>query len=219
MTRRALNLSLAGLAALSVMPSCSAKASARRRLLQYKVIHSVYGDIGTYTNNIDEQDDIIIIRTVVRLSVSFLGIVLYRESADRIEHWADDRLLAFHGETTTNGNASLVTGEARGDAFVITSPQGTIVAPASVRPSNPWSKGFLRSDTMMLSDTGMIQHVRISQPTSVTIIINRGSMHAQEYRIDATPSYKVWLDERDIPVMFATYDDSGLVTFTLSRRA
>jgi len=172
MTRRALTFSLGGLAALSVMPSCSAKASPTRRLLQYEGTHSVYGGIGTYTNHIDEQDKLIIIRTVVRLSVSFLGIVLYRESADRIEQWADDRLLVFLGETTINGNASLVKGEARGDVFIITSPQGTIVAPASVRPSNPSSNHFLRSDTMMLSDSGMIQHVRISQPTSVTIILH-----------------------------------------------
>ena len=84
MTRRALNIWLTNLLALSTIPDCSARVSDTRTLPQYKVIHSVYGDIGTYANSIYGQGDIITIRTDVRLLVSLLGIILYRESADRI---------------------------------------------------------------------------------------------------------------------------------------
>jgi hypothetical protein len=44
-------------------------------------------------------------------------------------------------------------------------------------------------------------------------------LRTQEYDISATPSYKVWLDERDVPVMFTVDDDSGLITFTLAEQS
>ena len=214
-TRRAMNIWLAGLTASGLIPSYGANASTKR-LLAYKAAHSLYGDIGTYSNDIEEDNETTVIRTLVRLSVRVLRIVLYRENADRIEIWREGRLQAFHGETITNGNSVLITGKAQDDSFIVTSPYGTAVAPARVTPSNPWSGAFLKSDTMMLSDSGIIQSVRVSQPTIVSIIVNRLPMRAREYRIDATPSYKVWVNEGDVPVMFAVYDESGLVTFTLS---
>ncbi len=213
-SRRALNVGLLGLAAGGAIPA-RAETTVLNDLLRYRVSHSIYGDIGTYANEVARQGDTVIVRTTVRLLVSLLGIALYRENADRTEHWSGDRLVTFHGVTTENGKTTNVFGEARADGFIITSPQGIVVAPANVRPSNPWSAGFLNSDTMMLSDVGSVQHVVIGPPTITVLTINRSSVRTKEYRIVASPAYKVWLNERNVPVMFAVYDDSGLVTFTL----
>lgn len=213
LTRRVLARGLLGWAATTIASDCFALSL--RRVLKYRVNHSIYGNIGDYSNSIDRGSEETVVRTQIRLLVEVLGIVLHREEAERTERWRGDRLIAFHGVTTVNGEPSVIVGEARADGFVITTPRGVVVAPVDVRPSNPWSAEFLRADTMMLSDSGKLEHVRISQPKDAVILVNNGNILAREYEISADPSYKVWLDTRDIPVMFLVNDDSGTVTFTL----
>jgi len=213
LTRRELNRGFLAFAATTVSSDCFAELP--RRILKYKVTHSIYGSIGDYSNSIDRQNEDTIVRTQVRLVVEILGIVLHRETAERTERWRGERLIAFHGVTTVNGEASVLVGEARPDGFAITSQHGVVMAPEDVRPSNPWSSGFLNADTMMLSDSGKVERVRISQAKSVSVAINNVNIQAREYDISADPSYRVWLDASDIPVMFLVNDDSGVVTFTL----
>lgn len=217
-TRRGIGRWLAGLA-VTVTSSTGLAATPSHQSLRYGVTHSVYGSIGNYSNSIGREGEETVVETQLRLVVAFFGIVVHREEAQRSERWLDERLIAFHGVTTVNGTASTVSGEARAGGFVITSPSGVLIAPESVRPSNPWSAAFLSADTMMLSDTGQVEHVRISHAINESVIINKLSVQARAYNIAADPSYKVWLDAHDVPVMFAVFDDTGVVTFTLMDRA
>ncbi len=192
-------------------------ASATPRLLRYRVTHSSYGDIGTYSNSVAQSGDTTTVETEVHLKVSILGVVFHREDSQRTERWAGDRLVYFHGVTTKNNQAVEVQGEARGDGFVIKSPLGTFVAPASVRPANPWSAKFLGSDTMMRVDTGKIEQVHISPPQNTTMTIGGAALRVREYQIACKTPFKIWLDDNDVPVKFSIDDDTGVVTFTLIR--
>jgi hypothetical protein len=198
------------------MSASSSASAASNRLLQYRVTHSIYGEIGTYTNRIDQQDDNVVVHTEIHLRVSVLGIVLHREDAEHTENWRDDRLVAFHGITTVNGKAAEVRGDARGEDFEIISPQGVALAPASVRPSNPWSSRILHSGALMLTDSGIIEQVEVGPPKRMVMTIDGAAIATREYEISAVPAYKIWLDEHDIPVRFTVDDESGLITFTLS---
>jgi hypothetical protein len=213
LTRRSISRGILGLAA-STVPLISLAGPALR-ILKYHVVHSTYGSIGDYSNNIVSQNEETVVRTQLRLLVTLFGFVLHREDAHRTERWSGERLVAFHGTTTVNGEDSTVVGEAGSQGFVITSALGVVVAPENIRPSNPWSAGFLSADTMMLSDSGKVEHVRISRPKKVTVMIGNADIQAREYEISADPSYKVWLDASDVPVMFLVNDDSGTVIFTL----
>lgn len=185
-------------------------------VLHYRVIHSVYGDIGTYSNAIESSGDATIVQTRVHLKVSILGVVFHREDAERTERWQGKRLVYFHGVTTRNGVAAELEGEARGDGFIIASPHGTVVAPADIRPANPWSGDFRGSDTMMRVDTGAVETVRVSGGDRADVTINDVKVRARQYEIDGRTRYKIWLDEQDVPVKFSVDDDSGVVTFALA---
>src|SRR3954468_20015901 len=138
----------AGLLALS-SPALSAPASQR---LTYEVHHARYGNIGTYTNAVEKNGDTTTVTTEAHIRVSLAGIVLYRQDVSRQERWNGDRLVSFHGVTTVNGKPIEMTGAAQGDRFVMMSPEGEIVAPASVRIANPWSANVLRGDTILTPD-------------------------------------------------------------------
>jgi hypothetical protein len=197
-------------AAASALPAATEQ-------LRYRVSHSVFGDIGTYTNIVQTIGDSTTVRTTAHFLVKMLGVGLHREDAQRTERWEGSRLMSFFGITRKNDHTLEVKGEANGNDFVISSPLGTFTAPASVQPANPWSARCLKSTTMMRVDNGKIEHVRVSSGTDTTVAIDGAAIPARLYEIDGATRYKVWFDRQNIPVMFAVDDDSGKVTFTLER--
>jgi hypothetical protein len=205
-------------ALLVALPADEGAAVPAAQVLRYRVKHAIYGDIGTYSNTIEQTGDITTVLTEAHFKVSLLGIVVHREDAQRQERWRGDRLVSFHGVTTKNGQRLEVRGEAHGDSFVIASPRGTFTAPADIHPANPWSANFLGSDTMMRVDTGAVEPVRISGGAETSVTINGVRLRTRQYEIDGKTRYKIWLSEAEqVPVMFSVDDDSGEVTFTLAR--
>ena len=195
----------------------SADASADTRQLVYDVKHSVFGDIGTYTNVIESLGGTVTIKTAAHFLVKALGVGLHREDAQRVEQWQGNRLMFFHGITVKNGDTTEVSGKAEGNNFVIISPLGTITAPGSIKPANPWSSRSLDSTTMMRVDTGKVEQVRVSNGGETNVTVDGTTVPAKEYEISGSTHYKIWIDQHDIPVMFVVDDDSGQVTFTLKK--
>jgi hypothetical protein len=203
---------LGGLAAAG-----AAAAAGPPSQLVYRVTHAVFGDIGTYINTVEPDGTGTLVLTQVHFDVRMLGVRVHHEVAQRTERWQGDRLVAFDGVTDKGHGPVEIKGVARGNRFEITSPQGTIEAPATVHPANPWSANFLRSNVMMRVDTGRVETVRVSggEPTAVTVGFH--TVAARKYDIEGSTKYTVWLDRRGVPVKFVADDNSGEVTFTLDK--
>src|SRR5262249_40890295 len=181
----------------------------------YQVSHSVFGNIGTYTNTVEPTRDGTTVQTKAHFEVKMLGVRIHREDAERTERWQGNRLVSFRGVTDKGDGPAEGKGEARGNNFVITSSQGTVIAPASVHPADPWSDNFLRSSTMMRPDSGKIEQVRIGGGQQTAVNLDGATVPAVKYEVDGSTKYTVWLDGRGVPVMFVADDDTGKVTFTL----
>src|SRR5487761_1819551 len=184
--------------------------------LTYDVSHSMFGHIGTYTNTILPTTGGTTVETRTHFLVKLLGLRVYQEQAQRTEEWQGNRLVAFQSVTDKNGKQPLVVkGVARGNAFVITSPDGTIKAPANVRPANPWSAVFLGSHTMMRPRPGALDRVHVIPRGPATVMVNGQPVPTQSYEVDGDQKYIVYLDGRGVPVKFIIDDSSGKVTFKL----
>jgi hypothetical protein len=118
--------------------------------------------------------------------------------------------------TNKGSGATVLKGEARGNSFVISSPTGTITAPATVHPANPWSANFLNSNTMMRPDNGKLEKVNVSGGQQAVVTIDGKPLRARKYEVSGDGRYTVWLDEKGVPVEFIADDDGGKVTFTLT---
>jgi len=211
------SLGLALLMLVSVSGGAARAMAESPRQLIYDVKHSVFGEIGTYSNLIEASGSVITIKTAAHFLVKALGVGLHREDADRVEQWQGDRLMSFHGVTVKNGETTEVNGQASGGNFVITSPLGTITAPGSVKPANPWSTRSLASTEMMRVDNGKVENVKISGGGETNVNVDGASTTAKEYDIKGSTNYKIWFDKAGTPVMFVVDDDSGQVTFTLKK--
>ena len=185
----------------------------------YTVHHSRFGRIGTYSNTILHDGDETSVKTEIRLAVSFLGIVVYRQEGSRQERWAGDRLVYFHGVTSTNGKSVELNGTAEGDRFVLMTPQGATVAPANVRIANPWSPGILGGNSIFTPDRGRLDEVRVSGGQFASVDVEGRQIHARKYEVyllDGHKKYEVDLDEHGTPVQFVVFRQEGAVTFSLA---
>ncbi len=200
---------LAGLAPLS--------QAATPMQLTYRVTHSTFGNIGTYINTIEPSaGGATTVQTRAHFEVKMLGVTLHREDAQRTERWQGNRLISFNGVTTKGNDATVLRGEARGNNFVISSPTGTITAPATVHPANPWSANFLNSNTMMRPDNGKLERVNVSGGQEAVVTIDGKPLRARKYEVSGDGRYTVWLNAQGVPVEFVADDDGGKVTFTLT---
>lgn len=187
------------------------------RQLVYNVKHSIFGNIGTYSNLIESSGAVVTVKTTAHFLVTALGVGLHREDAQRVEQFQGNRLMFFHGVTVKNGETTEVKGQANGNNFVIDTPSGQITAPASVKPANPWSTKSIESSEMMRVDTGKVEKVTVSDAGQTNVNIDGSSTLVHEYDISGGTKYKVYIDNHDTPVMFVVDDDSGQVTFTLKK--
>lgn len=208
-----------GIVFLALLTALAPSTVAAQEMLRYKVVHAIYGEMGTYSNAIVRDGETVTVKNKVHLLVRVLGIVLHREDADRTEHWQARELTSFDGVTTVNGATTAITGRQSADGFLVNTAEGTVTAPRSVQPTNPWSARFLETDMLMRTDTGQVEHARIGPETRETITIDGRSFEAHRYDIFADPAYVVWLDRDNRPLKFLTKDPSGDVVFTLDLSA
>jgi uncharacterized protein DUF6134 len=195
-----------------------AAAAGAQQQLTYKVTHSLFGEVGTYTNTIEPAGNDVKVETAAHLKVTVLGATLYSEDAQRTEVWQGNRLVAFHGRTSKDNNPPIeVNGTARDGHFVIYAPSGIETAPASIHPANPWSANFIGTQAMMRPDTGKVEQVHVLGGYQSTVTIDGVDVPARKYNIVGSTRYSVWLDEHNLPIQFRADDDSGRVTFTLTR--
>jgi hypothetical protein len=181
---------------LAAVPAC-----ASTQVLQYNVVHPWLGKIGTYVNTIVRRGEDVTVTSSLRVVASLLGIVVHRQYADRVEVWHDGRLVSFDGVTTINGKPLPVRGRASDGHFVVTSPDGTVAAPADVYPNNPWSCDFIRGTSVFAVNTGTVEPAQVTGGYSVYIELGQQQVVAREYRIESKRTHaRVWLSPSCVPL-------------------
>ena len=108
-----LAMTIAGLLG-GLLIASPAKAEGSAQFI-YHVSHSVFGDIGTYTNPVEPTRDGVTVKTQAHFEVKMLGVRMHREDAERTERWQGNRLVAFRGVTDKGDGPVEVKGEAHGN--------------------------------------------------------------------------------------------------------
>jgi hypothetical protein len=187
--------------------------------LVYKVNHSRYGNLGTFTNTIAKAGDKTTVTSDAHYRVAVLGVTFYRQDVSRVETWSGERLVNFHGVTSDNGKDIELTGWAEGDHFIMKTPEGTVTAPANIRLANPWSRTSVEGGDMLTPDRGRLEHVTLTDMDDADIRIGSRMVHTKHFAVvrgGGPRKYEIWLDETDTPVQFALVTPANTITFTLT---
>ena len=70
---------------------------------------------------------------------------------------------------------------------------------------------------MMRPDSGKIEQVRIGGGQETAVKVEGATIPTVKYEVDGSAKYTVWIDGRGVPVMFSVDEDTGKVTFTLTK--
>jgi len=195
---------------------CSAApCAAAEESYTYSVRHPVYGEIGTLVYGIERSATTKRITSELRVAVSVLGVVVYRYDADSVEVWRGDRLVRLQNRINKNGRRIEVSGEARGDQFMIASEAGVLAASPDVTPPDPWQLKGVGLSNIISTSTGQVLHVQISGGESVIVPIAGTRVLARHYSIDDEKHHEIWLDGHDVPVMFRSVEFGDAVDFIL----
>ncbi len=191
--------------------------AASRQTYTYQVEHPKYGNIGTYVDTVEQDGDSRRIDTKVRVAVRLLGIVVFRQEADRTEMWRGDRFMSFRSVTVTNGDKLEVTGEANDKGFIVTTPAGTAVGPVNLYPSSPWAAAMPKPIVMMSTKSGKLFAVKAANGGAPDVISLYGSeVQVRHFEFQTDKHQDVWMNPRGIPVRFRTEEDGTPVDFILN---
>jgi hypothetical protein len=183
----------------------------------YKIVHPTYGDIGIFTENITKSANDTQIDIRVRIAVKILGFTVYREEGDRHETFHGNRFVSLKSFTITNGTRIDVTGEARGNHFFITSSAGVDEAPATIFPSDPWMVRDRGVGTSVAIETGEILTTHITGGEPVLLSLQGVTVDTRHFTANGEDQhYEVWLNDRDVPVMFRSVEDDTPIDFILT---
>jgi hypothetical protein len=190
-------------------------ALAGSQVYTYSVMHPIYGEIGTFTDTIDRGPEGTRIDSRLRIAVKFLGIVVYRQEANTTEIILGNRLVSLQSATEKDGQHLEVHGEARGDRFVVTATAGSFIGPATIAPSDPWVLKHTGDATVVFTDTGRIVNLHVSGGDYDTVSLNGTQVSARHFVVTGDKRQEVWLDNREIPIMFRTVEDGTPIDFVL----
>ncbi|MDE3036881.1 MAG: sterol desaturase family protein [Pseudomonadota bacterium] len=215
--RRAMRLQWLTLLAILGILSTAAPVQARGQDFSYKVMHPVYGDIGTLTESIARGPGSTHIGIRVHIAVKILGITVYREEGDRTEIFHGNRFVSLRSSTVTNGTRLDVRGDARGNHFVVTSPSGVADAPVNVFPSDPWMVRNHGVGTSVAIETGEVLATRITGGEPALISLQGVTVATRHFVASSKDQrYDVWINDRDVPVMFRSLEDGTPIDFILT---
>ena len=183
----------------------------------YSVEHALYGNIGTFSDTVEQNGDTKRIDSKLRVAVRILGIVVHREEADRTEIWQGNQLISFHSITKVNGSAIEVNGEARPDGFAITTPSGTTVASGNVFPSSPWVAHLSDGPALMMSTkTGKLLPVTALGGEQTRIAVHGTDVAVHHYEFITDKRQDVWMNAEGVPVRFRTEQSGKPIDFVLA---
>jgi hypothetical protein len=203
----------------ALLAPCAAFAAPQT--YDYVITHSRYGKIGTYDRTIDESGGVTHAQSHLRIAVKMLGMVVHRENAEQSETWRGKRLVAFHSVTTSNGKPMTVSGEARANSFVVTSPAGTATAPADVAATDPWGFSRMGPAEVVSLKSGKIEPVNVTGGEADAVMMQGVRQPARHFHVSTSTQpnkWEVWLDPEGVPIKFRSLERGDAVDFTLTSR-
>ena len=91
--------------------------------------------------------------------------------------------------------------------------------PSKTSPSDPWALTRTGEETMVFTDTGRIITAQISGGDYDTVSVNGATISTRHFLVMSVKRQEVWLDDREIPVMFRTVEDGTPIDFVLQNAA
>lgn len=138
-------------------------------------------DIGFHRFTRTRDDDITQITTSARFKVKFLFITAYSYEHDNAETWKNGCLNSINALTNDNGTEYRVTGSDAGNSFSF--DDGESAPTDCVSTFAYWDPSFLKSSSLLNSQTGELVDISSSDLGPDTLIVGEQEIEARKFRL------------------------------------
>lgn len=194
----------------------SAEASPTATTSQvYRVTHSLFGDVGTFTQSITHDGDRIVVDSHldVQVTVLFSKIVLHEVRSTVREIWSAGRLLTYDSVTLEDGEITEIHGRAEDDAFTTSGPSGEARLPADISSMTRWSIDLTHMNLLLSPETGRLRRVAITGGARQRLDLGSGPVLATHFIAHGDESFELWYDKDEHLVKLELHTATGKVSF------
>lgn len=113
--------------------------------------------IGSHEVRIEGSPVAFVVRSLVEIDVSPLGIPLFTYRHSGTETWRNDRLIAFESESQGDERSDSVVGKAVDAGFEVKGRKGTIMAPADIMVGSYWTPRMMSRSVLLDPQKGILE--------------------------------------------------------------
>ena len=180
--------------------------------------------IGSVETKFSEEDNNLIIDTIINIEVKVLFIPAYKFFQQTKEVWANGEFIEFEGYTDFEDEREYyINGKDIDNKFIAEGMDGKIITDKNIIPLNYLNKEILFKDKIFDTQKGIIREIKVKNLGKEKIKIHNIELLADKYTLNASknpkdigpfPEYTIWYSENGelIKFQFRNWKDKKIIT-------
>ena len=175
------------------------------------------------TKFIHEDDETVILHSVLKIDVKILFFPAYKFFQETKETWIDGEFVKIDGFTDFEDEREYkIIGNDTDEFFIVSGMDGDLELDKNILPLNYWNKQILKEKYIFDTQKGIVREIKVDKLKNEKIEINNFKVEAEKYKFNASknpkdkgpfPEYTLWYYENELIKMeFKNPKDKKIVT-------
>lgn len=148
--------------------------------------------IGTAHVEVFEADGALEVRSRTEVFIKFGGATLYDFFQRARETWRDERLISYYVNTDDNGVVKRLEVRAGAQGSLLISDGTPVAVSSEIAPTSLWHVSTLKKGQFLDPMLGLLQDIRISDPSEATIKVRGKSTKTRYFTITGDIDRRLW---------------------------
>ncbi|SOD90289.1 DUF6134 family protein [Caenispirillum bisanense] len=168
--------------------------------------------IGRHDVTFTTEGDALVAEARSEMTVTLLGIPVYRFTYASRDVWRDGRLTGLTATTDDDGDRAQVIATRAGDTLLVDGPQGRLELPGAVFPTNHWNAAARGTGQVLNTITGGLNAVTMTDAGREVVQTRQGPVEATLWTYRGELTADVWYDDagRWVGLRFPARDGSTI---------
>ncbi len=164
--------------------------------------------IGSLVSKFIEEDDKIILHSVLDIDVKVLFFPAYKFFQETRETWINGNFVSIDGFTDFEDDREYkIVGKDTENYFLASGMDGELKLDKEIFPLNYWNKSMLDKEEVFDTQKGIVRKINVEKLKNEKIIINGTSVDTEKYLFNASknlkdkgpfPEYTLWYHNKEL---------------------
>ena len=180
-------------------------------------------NIGSLISKFIENEDSIVVHSVLKINVKVLFIPAYKFFQETKETWSNGNFIAIDGFTDFEDDREYkIEGKDANGMFIATGMDGLIEMDENIVPLNYWNKEMLKEKRVFDTQKGIVRDIDVKKLKNENIKINGSKFDTEKFIFNASvnpkdlgpfPEYTLWYNKDELIKMeFENPKDKKTIT-------